>query len=316
MAGLDVARGVLWGRPARAAVRWSTVPDALDIDLRGDIEKAPPPPPGGFLHSLGEIVKGWGPPILLVLVIRSILFEPFQIPSGSMIPTLQIGDFILVSKFGYGLRVPFTDVEVVPLGEPERGDVVVFIQPPSVSPDKWCWVKRIPRAITFDMIPALPGPDPCSTDFIKRIVGLPGDTIEVKDNILFVNGQKMERTPAGDYTYPDPSHRSYRDPSLRCEEVKSRMYTENLGGVEHPVLQSTDYVQRVSDYGPTPVPEGEYFMMGDNRDNSQDSRFWGMVPRKLIRGKAMFVWLSFDPCEGGVNGLGSVRTDRIGHGLH
>lgn len=290
--------------------------DALDIDLRGDIDKAPPPPRRGFLAAVIEVFRGWGPPVLLVLVIRSILFEPFQIPSGSMIPTLQIGDFILVSKMSYGLRVPFTDVEVVPLGEPERGDIVVFIQPDSISKDPWCWAKRIPRAVTFDMIPSMPGTGPCSIDFIKRIVGLPGETIEVKDNILFVNGVKMERTPAGEYAYPDPSRRSFRAPDQRCESVNNRLYTEDLDGVAHPVLQSTDYVLRVADYGPTTVPDNEYFMMGDNRDNSQDSRFWGFVRRELIRGKAMFVWLSFDPCEGGMNGLGSVRTSRIGEGLH
>ncbi len=290
--------------------------DALDIDLRGDIGKSPPPPRrGGFLAGVWDIVTGWGPPVLLVLVIRSILFEPFQIPSGSMVPTLQIGDFILVSKMNYGVRVPFTDVEVVPLGEPERGDVVVFIQPPSVSQDPWCWAKRIPRGMTFDMVPNLPGPGPCSIDFIKRIVGLPGDVIEVKDNILYVNSVRMEREPSGDYTYPDPARRSFREPSQRCESVTNRAFVEDLAGVPHAVLQTSDYVQRVSDYGPKQVPDGEYFMMGDNRDNSQDSRFWGTVPRDLIRGKALFVWLSFDPCDGVVNGLGKVRTDRIGHGI-
>jgi len=289
------------------------VADPLDIDLRGDIDGSAPAKrgPGWF----EEVVKGWGPPVLLVLVLRSILIEPFQIPSGSMVPTLAIGDFILVSKFGYGLRVPFTNTEIVPLGEPERGDVVVFVKPDSVSEDPLCWVKRIPRTFTFDMVDAMPGPrNPCSIDFIKRIVGLPGDTVEVRDNVLYVNGERQERQPAGPYSYPDPA-RSFRRAGGRCETVENAMFTETLGSVEHPVLQSADYVLRVSDTPPTTVPEGQYFMMGDNRDNSQDSRFWGFVPREMIRGKAMFVWLSFDPCEDGFPGLGRLRTERIGHGL-
>jgi len=164
----------------------------LDIDLRQPVEQAPEP--GGpawkrSLEWLREVLYSWGPPILVVLVIRSILCEPFQIPSGSMVPTLAIGDFILVSKFSYGLRIPFTEVEVLPLAEPKRGEIIVFIYPPSQSDDALCWLKAIPHTLSFGLIP---GPE-CGIDYIKRIVGEPGDTIEVRDNLLFINGKEQTR---------------------------------------------------------------------------------------------------------------------------
>lgn len=282
--------------------------DGLDIDLRAD--NPPESDPGGPLWrrlaaAVWDTLASWGPPILVVLVIRSILVEPFQIPSGSMVPTLAIGDFIVVSKFGYGLRVPFTDVEVVPLDEPARGDVVVFVHPPSVSRDEWCWARRIPRALTFDLLPFVPGPGPCKQDYVKRVVGLPGDTVELRDGVLFVNGAEQPRVYQTTYPYRDNT----------CEQQQTRQFEERIDGAAHPVLQSTDYLRRMDNYGPLTVPDGEYFMMGDNRDNSADSRSWGTVPRALIKGKAKFVWLSFDPCADGLPGLGRVRTERIGEGI-
>lgn len=260
--------------------------DGLDIDLRKDVEQAPPPPgpPRSPIRIaidwVVELVKGWAPALLAVFTFRSIVVEPFQIPSGSMVPTLAIGDFILVSKFTYGLRIPFTDIEVVPLGEPERGDVVVFLYPPDL------------RSGT-------------KTDYIKRIVGLPGDTVEVRDDVVYINGVEQTRTFTGDTTYTDQS----------CYTYDMRGFEEDLSGVRHPVYQSTSYASRMADWGPRAVPDGNYFVMGDNRDHSADSRVWEFVPRENIRGKAFFVWLSFNGCDGDIRALGSVRWDRIGHGI-
>ena len=258
--------------------------EGLDIDLRSD-QPEPPGPPKPPVARAGEwvwdLIKSWGPALLIVLVIRSILIEPFQIPSGSMVPTLAIGDFILVSKFSYGLRVPFTDIEVVPLGEPERGDIVVFLYPPDLE-----------RGV--------------NTDYIKRIVGMPGDTVEVRDDVVFINGVEQTRTFTESYAYTDQT----------CHSEDMRLFTEHLGDVTHPVLQSTSYARRMADWGPREVPADEYFVMGDNRDNSADSRVWGFVPRENVRGKALFVWLSFNACEGRIRALGSIRWDRIGTGLN
>ncbi|MDP2315539.1 MAG: signal peptidase I [Pseudomonadota bacterium] len=280
--------------------------DGLDIDLRKDLPKDQLPDTRPIWRRVVDwfvdLVQSWGPAILIVLVIRSILVEPFQIPSGSMVPTLAIGDFILVSKLAYGVRVPFTNIEIVPRGEPERSDIVVFIHPPTQNPDPWCHVKRFPQWATFDL---LPGPGPCDTDYIKRVVGLPGDTVEVRDDVVYVNGLEQTRTFQQGYSYTDQF----------CRADDMRMFEEVLDGHSHPVLQSTTYAQRMADWGPKTVPDGQYFMMGDNRDNSADSRVWGFVPRDNIKGKAMFVWLSFDSCTGTLP-MGDIRTDRIGTVLH
>ncbi len=274
--------------------------DGLDIDL----QKVPnAPPPTSPLLWVWEVVRGWGPAILFVLVIRSVLIEPFQIPSGSMVPTLQIGDFIVISKLTYGLRVPFTNTEILPLGEPERGDIVVFSYPPDYNPDPTCFITRAPRVLSGGRIES--GPEtPCSTDYIKRIVGLPGDRVEVRDDTVYVNGEEQARTPAGKVVYADNT----------CSNYEMDAYTEQLGSVAHPTLQAGRY-QRMASYGPTEVPSGHYFVMGDNRDHSADSRVWGFVPRSYIKGKAMFVWLSFDSCKGRIRALGSLRTERIGSWL-
>jgi signal peptidase I len=275
--------------------------DGLDIDLR---QEPPQEPESGVMG----VLRSWGPPLLAVLVIRSILIEPFQIPSGSMVPTLAIGDFIVVSKFAYGLRVPFTNIEILELGEPQRGDIDVFIHPPTVSADPWCWVKRIPKNWTLDLIPFMPGPDqPCTIDYVKRLVGMPGDTIEVRDDVLYVNGEAQAREQVEDYDYVDVRG---------CYAQPMKQYRNTLDEVEFTTLQTTAYGMHARDYGPTTVPEGHYFFMGDNRDNSADGRYWGFVPRSYIRGKAEIVWLSFDPCgEGGVPGLGAPRGGRIGQWL-
>jgi len=243
------------------------------------------PASGGF----GELIRTWGPAILVVIFIRSVIASPFRIPSGSMVPTLEIGDHILVSKLSYGLHVPwidlangpgflglpFTTIEVFGWDDPERGDIVVFKYPPSPS-----------------------------TDYIKRIVGLPGDTIEVRENTVIVNGVKAEKTYVDAYEFIDDD----------CDSHPTERYTEDLEGVVHDLLNGKGRTP-LSDYGPYTVPAGHYFAMGGNRDNSSGGRVWGSVPREYIRGRALFTWLSLDGCEPGLPMVGKPRTDRIGHSL-
>lgn len=208
---------------------------------------------------LVEYGKSFFPVLALVLVLRSFLVEPFQIPSGSMKPTLEVGDFILVSKFSYGLRLPVLDTKVVDIGEPQRGDVMVF---------------RFPS-------------DP-NVNYIKRVVGLPGDHVRYSsDKRLFINGQPVAEQLIGD----EPG-------SLGS----ARLYTERLGEAEHLVRKEMRRYRIEPDREWT-VPAGHYFMVGDNRDNSNDSRYWddpsiapelhGMVPDRNIVGKAFAVWMSW-----------------------
>jgi len=212
----------------------------------------------------------WGasffPVILIVFVLRSFLFEPFKIPSGSMIPTLLVGDFILVNKFTYGIRLPVINKKIISINEPQRGDVMVF---------------RYPE-------------DP-SLDYIKRVIGVPGDTVAYQNKRLTINGTPVEMTKTADYLHPE---RLYY----------SEQYLAKMGNVEHRLLNDTDAPAFIPDAARFPhrenctynaagvickVPAGHYFMMGDNRDNSRDSRAWGFVPEENIVGKAFFVWLNF-----------------------
>jgi signal peptidase I len=197
-----------------------------------------------------EYARSFFPVILIVLLIRSFLFEPFRIPSDSMMPTLLDGDFIFVNKYAYGLRVPVINSKVVAINSPQRGDVIVF---------------RLPS-------------DP-STNYIKRLVGLPGDHIVVRDRQLFVNGERMPVRLDG--VYQGHGH------------TGARIGFEQLGKAEHEVLYLMDRYTR--DYEQT-VPEGHFFFMGDNRDNSRDSRFpeVGFVPERNLVGKAVRIWLNWD----------------------
>ena len=216
-----------------------------------------------------EYTAGFFPVICAVFVLRSFIVEPFKIPSGSMIPTLQIGDFILVNKFTYGIRLPVINQKVVDLGTPKRGDVVVF---------------RYPRDE--------------SVDYIKRVVALPGDVITYQDKRLTVNGQPLQYS--GGDSYLDPENMRYAKRFMES-------FPADLGGNRHEILNDPDRPATVfpterfpgSDFcqyqqsGLTcTVPPGHYFAMGDNRDNSADSRYWGFVPDKNIVGKAFFVWLN------------------------
>jgi signal peptidase I len=193
--------------------------------------------------------RSFFPVLFLVLLLRSFLFEPFQIPSGSMLPTLKIGDFILVNKFDYGLRLPVLGDTVVEVGEPKRGDVMVFKYPED------------PRI-----------------NFIKRVVGIPGDTVEYRNKIVYINGEAQTLTQA----MPDGS---LILPPLTEES------SEQLGDREHRIWRR---MTQGRDLGPIQIPAGQYFVMGDNRDNSNDSRVWGFVDDSLIVGRAFAVWMHWE----------------------
>ncbi len=205
-----------------------------------------------------EYSRSLFPILLIVLIFRSFLFEPFKIPSGSMIPTLLIGDFILVNKYAYGLRLPVTNTKILDIGEPERGDVMVFRYPVDTR-----------------------------VNFIKRLVGLPGDTITYRNKELFVNGEKVDTVEQGFFTSRDVKCATPDSDALRLEE--------SLGEVTHEILVHTR--SRARD-GRWTVPEGHYFVMGDNRDRSNDSREWGFVPEDHLMGRAVGIWLNFDYTKG------------------
>jgi len=212
-----------------------------------------------------EYTASFFPVIAAVFLLRSFVVEPFKIPSGSMIPTLQIGDFILVNKYTYGVRLPIVNKKIVEMNQPQHGDVMVFRYPKDES-----------------------------MGYIKRVVGVPGDVVKYDNKRLTVNGQPATYASQADYL--DGERLSY-----------SKQYQETLDNVTHNILNDAErppYVSGPDDfpfrenctYNQTgftcKVPEGHYFMMGDNRDNSADSRYWGFVPDKNIVGKAFFIWMN------------------------
>jgi len=213
---------------------------------------------GGKPHEpmLVDYARSFFPVILAVLLFRTFLIEPFRIPSGSMMPTLLVGDFVLVNKFAYGLRLPVTDTKVVNIGEPHRGDIAVFKYPPNPK-----------------------------EDYIKRIVGLPGDTISVRNEQLFVNGKPMPQEYLGPITDTDAE-------SVRTAQAGGAERNERIGDVSHRIILLPPLMRDPRTDGTWEVPQGCYFAMGDNRDNSADSRFWGCVPEKNLRGKAFLIWFS------------------------
>jgi len=196
-----------------------------------------------------EYARSFFPVLLIVLLVRSFLFEPFRIPSSSMMPTLLIGDFIFVNKYTYGLRLPVVNAKVIDIGEPERGDVVVF---------------RLPA-------------DP-STNYIKRLIGLPGDTIRYVNRRLYINGEEVGREARGKYSGDD--------------QPGALLYNEALEDQQHDILLMPG---RRSLEGTFEVPAGHYFMMGDNRDNSRDSRYAGVgiIPEDKVVGKAVRIWMNW-----------------------
>ena len=212
------------------------------------------------------------PVIALVFFLRSFLLEPFKIPSTSMVPTLLVGDLIVVNKFTYGIRLPIINKKIIEVNQPQRGDVMVFKYPKDMS-----------------------------QDYIKRVIGVPGDTITYENKRLTVNGKPVEYTQLDDYLEEDKLN-------------YHQQFTENLAGVQHRILNSdkkpSTELGTVENFPHREactytyekftciVPEGNYFMMGDNRDNSLDSRYWGFVPDRNIVGKAFFVWMNLgDPLK-------------------
>jgi signal peptidase I len=223
-----------------------------------------------------EYTASFFPVIVLVFLLRSFLYEPFRIPSGSMLPTLEIGDLILVNKYEYGVRLPVINRKVIEVGSPQRGDVMVF---------------------RFPLNP--------SQDYIKRVVGLPGDRVEYMNKQLTINGQ------------PVPLAKT--DPFYDAERLAFySQFIEKLGDVEHRVIVQDQAPAGIAGGYPNThpgacqysgtgivckVPPGHYFMMGDNRDNSEDSRFWGFVPEENIVGRAFFIWMNF----GNIGRIGSFH---------
>lgn len=237
------------------------------------------------LTTSQKIIKETKSIILIVVVVfafRSVFFEPFKIPSGSMIPTLMIGDFILVNKMSYGFKVPFSDMFADPIyisepKQPKRGDVIVFKYPDDVS-----------------------------LNFIKRVIGLPGDIIEMRDKVVFVNGTPL------DSKLMDGTE-IMKDMDERFKFYNFKFYENKTGEHDHITQTHTDSAMN-SDFGPYKVPDDNYFVMGDNRDFSSDSRSWGPVPYKYIKGRAILVWFSmifpFD------DEVFKFRPSRIGTLIH
>ena len=216
---------------------------------RDQVEKSGEDAPAGMAIII-EYSRSFFPVLLFVLIIRSFIFEPFRIPSGSMMPTLVQGDYIFVKKFQYGLRLPVLETKIIETGEPKRGDVVVFRLPSDTS-----------------------------INYIKRVVGLPGDQIEYRRHRLFVNGELVETT---------------RDDEQPLDGNVPR-FVETLDEREHAILLEKTG-NRPGDGGYT-VPDGHYFMMGDNRDRSKDSRFIGPIPESHLVGEAVRIWMHMDGFE-------------------
>jgi signal peptidase I len=209
---------------------------------------------------LVEYARSFFPVLFVVFVLRSFIVEPFQIPSSSMVPTLQVGDYILVNKYTYGLRLPVTRTKVMDLNTPQRGDVMVFF-PPHMN----------------------------ETYYIKRVVGLPGDKVTYRDKRVYVNGELIDREEVA--VAPGPNGR-YR---LGLEQLGEAEFMMQVNDARRPINFSVV------------VKPGHYFMMGDNRDNSSDSRIWGQVPEKDIVGKAFAVWMHWDSF------LSLPSFDRVGY---
>ncbi len=210
--------------------------------------------------------KSFLPVLVIVLILRSFLIEPFQIPTGSMIPTLEVGDFILVNKYAYGVRLPIIGTKIMDVDDPERGEVMVFIPPHENKP------------------------------YIKRVIGLPGDTVRYEDKNLYINGELIDK----EYVEPITVDTSIGG-------LAGTLFTETINGVEH-ATQHIDAVGRRRARTTWVIPNGHYFMMGDNRDNSSDSREWGAVPEQDIVGKAVAIWMHKQP---GLNLPTFARNQRI-----
>lgn len=241
--------GVIWAldrwmwAPARNRAAEAMVQAGVTTDAAGSAQREP---------VYVEYARAFFPVILVVFLLRSFIVEPFRIPSGSMLPSLHIGDFILVNKYSYGIRLPVINKKLIDVGAPARGDVAVF---------------------------RFPGDE--SINYIKRVVGLPGDRVVYDGKKIYINGDLMKQVGAGSYSLRqtgEPTHDIAR-------------HTENLAGVEHEILITGRPDPRPLQFV---VPSGHYFVMGDNRDQSNDSRYWGYVPEGNLVGKAFLIWFSWD----------------------
>ncbi len=223
-------------------------------------EEKPNPPSLTFKQKILRELRSLGLIILVIMIFRSIIVEPYRIPSGSMIPTLMIGDFILVNKFSYGLKLPFSDMFSDPIyllgkSQPKRGDIIVF---------------KFPS-------------DP-KVNYIKRVMAVPGDTFEIRDKIVYINNKAlpMEEINGKDFI-------NQMEPELR--ENNWKFYKTQTGEHQHFVQVCPDNYFK-TDYDKIIIPPGQFFVVGDNRDYSYDSRFWGFVPEQNIKGQAFFIWFS------------------------
>jgi len=258
------------------------MPDAITTQ-REHVERAALREPSWVEYS-----KAFFPVLLIVFLLRSFLAEPFKIPSSSMRPTLEVGDFILVNKFIYGIRLPILEKKIVPIGDPRRGDVVVFRYP--VNPTQ---------------------------DFIKRVIGVGGDVVEYREKQLTVNGEPWPQKPDGSYSYLEglrfdtltrvfertDAAAGAREHTIGINPQAQPVYPPNVRNF--PGRENCDYNERGFKCR---VPAGHYLMMGDNRDNSDDSRYWGFVPDDHIRGRAFFIWFNWDD-------IASFAWKRVGSGI-
>ena len=290
---ITIVTGLIWlidarfyapARKERISVAQASTNGQIAIE---DLSKIAPQP------AIAETAQSIFPILLAITIFRSFLFEPFQIPSGSMKPTMLVGDFILVQKFTYGVHDPVWRSELIETGAPERGDIAVF---------------KYPLDETLD--------------FIKRVVGLPGDHIVYRNKTLFIK-PSCEREPDNckEFTKMAIEMDSVYETNIYGHTIARS--TEQLGDVTHEVLMNIDqefqfpFVQQGGKINEWIVPQGNYFMMGDNRDNSQDSRFWGFVREDQLVGKAVFIWMSFVKNEGEYSWLPNwfpidIRFSRLG----
>lgn len=225
-------------------------------------------PAGDKEPLLIEYSRSFFPVLLIVLLLRSFLVEPFRIPSGSLEPTLLIGDFILVNKYQYGLRLPVLDKKVLSLSEPKQGDIAVFRWPPQPS-----------------------------IDYIKRVIGVPGDRVQYQNKYLTINGKKLPTKSEGFVSQSDEYGHVYK--------VEKR--SETINGITHSIYVRPSVPANDFD---VIVPPGQYFMMGDNRDDSSDSRVWGFLPEKNLVGRAFAIWMSWN------GDRDSIRWQRLGQSIH
>lgn len=286
LSGLTLLTGLIWlidvlffAKQRKAARSGETAfPDAAAPGEQTQVKKVERDP------LLVDYSKSFFPVLLIVLLLRSFLVEPFHIPSSSMVPTLLIGDFILVNKFDYGLRLPVLRTKIVNIGEPRRGDVVVF-HFPEKSAMAFCQAR--PDCAVQEVLKSK------GTDFIKRVIGLPGDHVVYRNKTLYINGVEMPAKSMGPYEGPDG--------------MGAMLNSEQLGKVKHGTLTLPGLTSLEGEWT---VPPGEYFVMGDNRDNSWDSRYWGFVPERNLVGKAFFIWMNWDAFSD------SRLWSRVGDSIH